>query len=241
MRHGFEKYFLFFILELITVFSVSGQPVKKHISLKDSLDSGFDLSDYIIDANGFVPVPYIITEPALGGLGGALFPIFIKKRPPYRDSVKGHVQVTPVPPDITGGGAIYTANRTWGTFAFRSGTIVKKRIRYLGGGGYVHLNMSFYKTFEQIGERELEFTIDALPAVVQATKRLGLSRWYAGFKYLFLSTKVRFRGDSSLHLLIDSLISDNVVSQLGIIIEMDKRDNIFTPDKGLKFHVDASR
>ena len=81
MRHGFEKYFLFFILESITVFSVSGQPVKKHISLKDSLDSGFDPSDYIIDANGFVPVPYIITEPALGGFGGALFPVFIKKRP----------------------------------------------------------------------------------------------------------------------------------------------------------------
>jgi len=96
MRHGFEKYFLFFILESITVFSVSGQPVKKHISLKDSLDSGFDPSDYIIDANGFVPVPYIITEPALGGFGGALFPVFIKKRPPYRDSVRGLLQVTPI-------------------------------------------------------------------------------------------------------------------------------------------------
>src|SRR3982751_5316143 len=93
-----------------------GQKEKKNISLKDSLDRAFDVSDYVIDANGFVPVPYIITEPALGGFGGALFPVFIKKNPPYHDSVKGQVEVTPVPPDITGGGGIYTANKTWGAF-----------------------------------------------------------------------------------------------------------------------------
>ena len=55
-----------------------------------------DLSDYIIEANGFVPVPYLITEPALGGFGGDLFPIFIKKNPPYKDSVKGKLQMTSV-------------------------------------------------------------------------------------------------------------------------------------------------
>ena len=55
---------------------------KKKVTLKDSLDGAFDLSDYVIDANGFVPVPMIITEPAVGGFGGALIPVFIKKRPP---------------------------------------------------------------------------------------------------------------------------------------------------------------
>ena len=33
---------------------------KKRIPLKDSLDGKFDMSDYIIEANGFVPVPLII-------------------------------------------------------------------------------------------------------------------------------------------------------------------------------------
>ena len=56
---------------------------------KDSTDGAFDVSDYIIQANGFVPVPIIITEPALGGFGGGIVPVFIKKRPPYLDSVKG--------------------------------------------------------------------------------------------------------------------------------------------------------
>jgi hypothetical protein len=241
MENRITKYLVLSILFLIIHLSVNSQPAKKPISFKDSIDSKFDLSDYIIDANGFVPVPYIITEPALGGFGGALFPIFIKKRPAYRDSVKGRLRITPIAPDITGGGAIYTANKTWGTFGFRSGTLVKRRIKYLVGGGYIHLNMSFYKTFEQIGEKELKFTIDAIPAVLQATKRLAFSRWYTGFRYVFLKTSVSFHGDSSLNHLVDSLLTDKLISQLGVIVEVDNRDNVFTPDKGLKFHVDFNR
>src|SRR4029078_12259799 len=133
----------------------------------------------------------IITEPALGGFGGALFPIFIKKRPPYRDTVNGKSRVTPIAPDITGAGGIYTANKTWGLFAFRAGTFIKQKIKYLAAGGYVHLNLSFYKTLEQFGEREFKFTIDALPAALQAIKRLGVSHWYAGLKYLFLRSEER--------------------------------------------------
>src|SRR5215218_4417600 len=241
MRNRITKYHVISILSFLVYLSVNCQATKKAISLKDSLDGKFDLSDYIIDANGFVPIPYIITEPALGGFGGALFPVFIKKRPAYRDAVKGRLQVTPIAPDITGGGVIYTANKTWGTFGFRSGTIVKRRIKYAVGGGYIHLNMSFYKTFEQIGEKELKFTIDAIPAVLQGTKRLVLSRWYAGFKYIFLKTSVSFRGDSTLRLLVDSLNLDRLINQFGIIVEMDSRDNIFTPDKDLKIHVDFNR
>src|SRR6476620_10855680 len=190
MGQGFKKYQILFILFSLTYLSVSSQSNSKTISLKDSLDGKVDLGDYIIDAHGFIPVPYIITEPALGGFGGALFTVFIKKRPAYRDSVNGRVQLTPIAPDITGGGAIYTANKTWGAFGFRRGTILKRRIKYAVGGGYIHLNMSFYKTFEQLGEKELKFTIDAIPAVLQAIKRIGLSHWYAGFKYVFLKTSV---------------------------------------------------
>ena len=87
---------------LVLCYSLHAQ--KKKISLKDSLDGAFDVSDYIIDANGFIPIPYIITEPALGGFGGALIPVFIKKRPPYLDSINGRLEKTIVQPDITGGG-----------------------------------------------------------------------------------------------------------------------------------------
>jgi hypothetical protein len=241
MISGFCKYTLFSLTGLLFCFSAVAQSTKKPVSLKDSLDAKFDLSDYIIEENGFVPVPYIITEPALGGFGLALFPVFIKKRPPYRDSVKGELRVSNIPPDITGGGALYTVNNTWGGLLFRSGTFIRQRIKYISGGGYMHINMDFYKTTGQAGEKKLAFTIDALPVLLQATKRLGYSNWYAGLKYLFLSTKVSFNGDSALRKYTDTSATGNLVSQLGIIVELDKRDNVFTPDRGIKLHFDFNR
>ena len=64
------RYLLSVAITLVCSFSVLSQSNKKHLSLKDSIDGKLDLSDYIIDANGFVPVPMIIREPALGGFGG---------------------------------------------------------------------------------------------------------------------------------------------------------------------------
>ena len=235
------KHFFFFVIGITIAFSLIAQPAKKTISLKDSLDSKFDMSDFIIDAHGFVPIPYLITEPAFGGFGGALIPVFIKKRPPYTDTIKGKVKVTQVAPDITGGIGLYTANKTYGILGFRSGTIIKSRIKYLVGGGYVHLNLSFFKTFPHIGEKELAFTINTIPAILQAIKRIGYSHWYAGFRYLYLKTDMIFNGDSRLKPLLDSADFNKIISQFGIVVEMDRRDNVFTPDRGLKIHFDLTR
>ena len=233
-----NKYVSVFIIALLSSSSMIGQ--KKRIPLKDSLDGKFDMSDYIIEANGFVPVPLIITEPALGGFGAAIIPVFITKNKPYEDSIKGKLIRTPVAPDVTGAIALYTANNSWALAGFRSGTLVKSRIKYLIGGGYANLNMSFYKTFSQLGEKELKFNISGMPFLLQATKRIALSHWYAGFKYLFLKTGVTYVGDTILYSLAKPLEQDKTISQLGVIVELDNRDNIFTPDKGMKLHVDAN-
>lgn len=226
-------------LGLLCGLIVFSQSNRKHVSLKDSLDGKLDLSDYIIDASGFVPIPMIITEPALGGFGGAIIPVFIRKRPPYLDSIKGQLVTTPVAPDITGGIGLYTLNNTWAAVALRSGTLVKSRIKYIIGGGYVNLNMAFYKTVLQQEEKKLDFNLKITPFYLQAVKRLRYSRWYAGFKYLFLHTDVRYNGDSVLEILGKPLESRSTISQLGAIVELDSRDNIFTPDRGIKLHVDA--
>jgi hypothetical protein len=227
------------ILALLMCCSSFAQHGKKHISLKDSLDGKFDLSDYIIDANGFVPVPYIITEPALGGFGGALIPVFIKKRPPYLDSVRGQLRRTAVPPDVTGGILAYTVNNSWIVAAFRSGTFIKSRIKYLVGFAYSDLRLSFYRTFDRLGEKELQFSLRTFPLILQATKRIGISHWYGGLKYVFLKTETRYMGNRELDSLGKTFESAVTVSQLGTLIERDTRDNIFTPDKGSKLHIDG--
>ncbi|MHA4844927.1 BamA/TamA family outer membrane protein [Flavitalea antarctica] len=213
----------------------NAQKTKKPISLRDSVDHGFDLSDFIIDANGFVPIPYLITDRALGGFGGAIIPVFIKKRPGYIDSVDGRRIRTAVAPDITGGLAAYTANNTWAFAAFRSGNFIKSRIKYTIGGGYANVNMSFYRDLAGLGEKEFRLSIKTIPALLQVTKRIGVTRWFAGAKYMFLNTDITYAGDTILSNLAKTFEFNSTVSQLGAIIEFDDRDNVFTPDKGIRF------
>jgi hypothetical protein len=215
---------------------------KRRIPLKDSLDGKFDASDYIIDANGFVPVPYIITEPAVGGFGGVLAPIFLKKNRPYVDSVNGKRIVTPVAPTITGGAAMYTVNNSWALLGFRSGTLVKSRIKYLVGGGYLNMNLAFYPSFDRLGERKMEFNLKMAPFTLETTKRIGVSYWYAGLKYLFLKTDVKYTGNDTLLADLGKKFETNkLVSEVGGIVEFDSRDNIFTPNRGIRLYFDAIR
>lgn len=226
------------ILILLLSSRVSGQ--HKKIPLKDSADGRFDMSNYIIEANGFIPVPYIITEKALGGFGVVLAPVFIKKKPPYIDSVKGKLKITPVVPDITGAAAGYTANHSWFAGAFRSATFIKSRIKYIAGAAYGDINMSFYKTIPEMGEKAFGFDVKTSGLMLQSTKRIGYSNWYAGLKYLFTKTDLKYAGDS-LPSFVKPKEYGSIVSQLGGIVEFDNRDNIFTPDNGVKIHVDALR
>jgi len=237
---GLQKYILMAVISLLCYSCLSAQSQKKTISFKDSLDGKFDVSDYVIYANGFIPIPLIITEPALGGFGLAMIPIFLKRSPPYIDSVNGKVKITPVAPNITGGIAGYTLNNTWMLAGFRSGTLIKSRIKYMIGGGFFNINMSFYRNIGQEGEKELAFNIKTIPAIVQGIKRIGYSHWYAGFKYMYLHTDVKYKGDKQWSQYVDSLESKSNVSQPGVVIELDNRDNIFTPNSGMKFHVDAN-
>jgi hypothetical protein len=69
---------------------------KKEI-MRDTLDGKIDFSRFLIDAHGFIPVPMIITEPALGSFGGLLAPVFITPKKKI-EGVTGYQ-----PPDITAG------------------------------------------------------------------------------------------------------------------------------------------
>ncbi len=207
--------------------------VKHKISLKDSLDHAIDLSDYMIYSNGFILVPTVITEPSLGGIGGALVPVFLKKRPPVIDTVNGKVRVTRVNPDITGAVGMYTANNSWLVGAFRSGTLAKARITYRAAVAYGDINLGFYKTFPTIGEQEFKFNFKTVPVYLQALKEFSNAKWSAGFQYIFLDTKIALAGEA-LPDFVTSKEMSSIVSQIGGVIQYDGRDNIFTPNKGIR-------
>ncbi len=95
--------------------------------------------------------------------------------------------------------------------------------------GYADVNLEFYRTFQQLGERRFEFNIQTIPVTGQLTKQLGKSNWYAGLNYLFLKTELGLT-NYDFH---DDKAINTIISRPSVLIEYDGRDNIFTPDRGL--------
>ncbi|MFX8883457.1 hypothetical protein ABTM86_19965, partial [Acinetobacter baumannii] len=56
---------------------VGGKKESKCVIMKDTLDGKTDFSRFLIDEKGFIPVPFTITEPAIGGFGLAIAPVFL--------------------------------------------------------------------------------------------------------------------------------------------------------------------
>jgi hypothetical protein len=223
-----KKKIFFFILVFSLPFASFGQ---KKLTFRDSLDHKIDLSDWVITSKGFIPVPYLITEPALGGIGGALVPVFIKPNSPYLDSIDGKLVKSRVKPNILAVGAAYTANGTWFVGGGTAGTIKKWRANYRLFGGYADVNMNFYRTLPNGTEGSFEFNLKTVPIYGQFTKQIGLSGWSLGLDYLYLNTSIA----NPNPLFNNPKEVSGTVSKLGLVFDFDKRDNIFTPDKGIRW------
>jgi hypothetical protein len=225
---NFKQQFFFLIAFCFLSTLVLGQ---KKLSVKDSLDHKLDLSDWVITSKGFIPIPYLITEPALGGIGGALLPVFIKPNSPYLDTINGKLVKSRAKPNILALGGAYTANGTWLIGGGAAGTIKKWRANYRLFGGYADVNMNFYRTFQNGTESSFEFNIKTVPIYGQFTKQIGLSAWSLGLDYLFLNTTLA----NSNPLFNTPKELNSIVSKLGLVFDYDKRDNVFTPDKGIRW------
>src|SRR5688572_4102788 len=177
-------YFIFILLLLQIDSLAQTDTTKKKESkksiLKDTLDGKFDFSRFLIeDPKGFIPVPFIITEPALGGFGLAVVPMFLtpKKRPP---GYTGYI-----PPDITAGIGMYTVNNSWLVGGIRIGSIPAKGIKYRAAVAVGDLNLSFYREVANQGEKEFEFSVKTIPVFLSFSKKIIKQDVYLGLQYLF--------------------------------------------------------
>ncbi|NTW26467.1 MAG: hypothetical protein HGA37_17345, partial [Lentimicrobium sp.] len=128
------RYILIFaILAFISSKTYAQESHKPLAVFRDSLDRAFDISNFLLNKRGFLIVPTIITEPAVGyGAAGAAVYFHssysAKKGPP---SMSG----------ILGGG---TQNGTWLAGAFHIGYWKRDRIRYMGAIARTYANLGFY-------------------------------------------------------------------------------------------------
>jgi hypothetical protein len=197
--------------------------------LKDSIDGRFDFSHFLMEAHGFIPVVSIITEPALGSLGGVVAPLFVQ--PKKVEGTRGYV-----PPDITAGVAMYTANGSYALGGLRSGSIPKYGIKYRVGLAYASINLSFYRSLPLIGEKEFSFNITSIPIFLSVSKKVVKQGVYLGAKYLYAQTIVKPNFKEQVPAFVSNKELNSSIGTMGVFVDWDKRNSIFTPDKGFVFN-----
>ncbi|WP_301542609.1 BamA/TamA family outer membrane protein [Cupriavidus basilensis] len=204
----------------------------KTLSFTDPQDGKFDASDYLLNHKGALPVPTLITEPAVG-YGGGLGLVFFSES--MKDAAE-KAQSTgkgPAPPNITAVGGAYTANGTWGAGAAHFHTWDGDRYRYLGAIAKVDAQLDYYGLLNQARAYELE----GLMLVQQFMVRLGDSHWYVGPRYVLFDSKATFKGQVATEL--GGFERDQRIGKGGLVVDYDSRDNIFYPSRGSYAELEA--
>lgn len=228
MRHSFFKVVFIFLFTI----SLSVQAQEKIAIFRDSLDNAFDISHFLYDLHGVLPIISPITEPAVGyGAAGALV-YFIPKK---KKNVKQFQM-----PDIVAAFGGYTQNQTWfggvGYFGFWN----QDKIRYRGIAGYGDIKLTFYGTGETPMIRPIDFNLNLAILVQQAIFKIKDSHFYIGGKYLFVQTKVLAFEEIDIPG-VNPLDKDLTSSGLGFIAEFENYNNILSPSKGVRLHLDYNQ
>ena len=177
---------------------------------------------------GFIPIPIIITEPALGGLGGGLAVGYLHTN---RRSLRANT-----PPTITGVMGGITRNKTWFVGVGHSHSFLNDHIRYAGGAIKANININFYEELPLIGTIPIGVKLNAWGLVQQLMFRIKESNVFMGPAYTYINTKNRLNQNTD-HPLLDSLVNTiNGTSKLGMLgfkIDFDNRDNVLSPNTGI--------
>jgi len=214
--------------------ATTNAPTVKRIFLdkiSDPVDGKFDVSEFVGNASGFLPLPIIVTEPAVG-VGGGLSLLFL------HDSIKNRAELalqknpngTPKripPPSVSGVAGFGTENGSWGAGGFHLGIWRDDTLRYIGALGYASINYDYYGL-----KRVVPVSISGTLFFQQLTFRLGESDFFVGANYRFSSATAK-RANASGFLPPPAGEGIEVVSAgASPILEFDSRDNIFTPNRG---------
>jgi hypothetical protein len=192
----------------------------------DPEDGQLDLSDFLANARGFLPIPIVITEPAIG-YGGGLAGMFL--RPRKEAGSEGWAR-----PDISGVGAFATENGTRGAFAGDASRWLEGRLRTTVGAATGKVNLDFYGLGSDSGslDQKVRYSLDFSAAIAQANWQLApRSPWAVGLRYVYADVDPKLREDSvPAGLAVAPRVK---ISAPTAVLEFDTRDNLFTPTQGV--------
>ncbi|HEX5634808.1 MAG TPA: hypothetical protein VFX50_16305 [Gemmatimonadales bacterium] len=195
---------------------------------RDPDDGKFDLSQHLAGASGFLPIPIIITEPAVGYGGGLLAAYFHGSIEEWSQRA-GRFR----PPSISVAGGFYTENGSWGVVAGHYGVWAGDRVRYLGALGYVSPNLAVYPAV--LDGEPLDFNLRGVILVQQAKVRVA-GDFFAGARYLYGGNTFEFDLDTTLAG-VEPREQDVATGGLSFMLELDARDNVLSPKRGTRVQV----
>jgi outer membrane protein assembly factor BamA len=214
--------------------NVPGHPATTNAPSKfrSSEDGWLDVSGFLEEKYGFLPVAVPITEPAVGyGAAGGL--MFLSR--PLADAEAGFGR-----PNITLVGGLGTENGSWGAMAGDVRHWFDDRLQTIAGVVYASVNLDFHGIGAggNLADHPLSYNLEPKGGMLQTRYRLGNSRVWAGLNYAFASTQVSFDAPAGTPGLPD-FRRDSDAGGFTPSVTYDSRDNIFTPTRGTYVEANA--
>ncbi|HSD40116.1 MAG TPA: hypothetical protein VLC92_21630 [Rhodocyclaceae bacterium] len=191
----------------------------------DPEDGRFDASEHLLKYKGMLPVPIIVTEPAVG-YGAGLAALYFDES--IEDASKKSLAATGrrAPPNISAFGGFKTENGTYGGFAAHMHTWDGDRYRYLGGIAKLGINLDYYGPF---GNPQ-RYTVNGAGLVQQVLMRLGETPWLLGLRYAYFDSEMHFDRARPLELIDQNF--KQTLGAVGTLVDYDTRDNFLSPNAG---------
>jgi hypothetical protein len=199
----------------------------------DPLDGKFDVGQATSTNQGFLPVPMVITEPAVGfGLGGGL--LYFHQGSDQQEFVIDSNQEggRMRPHSMSGVFGLGTDNDTWAGAGFHFGSWYEDTIRYAGAAGMASVNLKSYGGGDSPSTSDgLNYNLKGWLLFQQLMFRVSDTDAFVGGRFTYFDSHNTFDLASSLPGIEQwEIDSDNV--GLGPVVQYDSLDNIFTPNRG---------
>src|SRR5262245_15922030 len=201
-------------------------PVSTASRIRDPSDGKFDISAYLATPKRFLPVPIVVTEPAVG-YGGGLAGMFIRPREQAGD--EGYAR-----PNISVLGGFATENGTWGALVGDSSRWMDDRVHTLAGAGVGELHLDFYglgdasDSLDEAVSYQLDFAMLLLHADWKPRPR---SNWSIGMRYVYSQIEPKLEDAPQFPGLADNI--DMKICAPSAVLGCDSRNSLFTWASGM--------
>ena len=221
-----QLFFLILCLVVSSSKSLQSQNFKDMFISKE--DGAVDMSAFLNSTTGFLPIPIIITEPAVGFGGGLALAYFHKGKAFDNAGTKG------LSPTVSFAAGAYTTNGTWLAIGGHQGSYLKDRIRYLGVIGYVSPNLTFYGAGIDRLDGRYEFNMKGFLTLQELLYRVKKEiPLFMGLNYMYFNNDITFKTGIELPGWEEFTTETNTAG-MNAVFMWDSRDNSFTPNEGIK-------